>query len=88
MEKLSFVLSDPVGLHARPATILVNQASKFSSNINLIYNGKSVNLKSIMGVMSLGVPTKATVEIEAEGEDEKDVIESIAKVIKEQKVAE
>lgn len=87
MEKLSFVVSDPVGLHARPATILVNQASKFSSNINLIYNGKSVNLKSIMGVMSLGVPTKATVEIEAEGEDEKDVIESIAKVIKEQKVA-
>ena len=84
-EKLSFVVSDPVGLHARPATILVNQASKFTSNIN---NGKEVNLKSIMGVMSLGVPTKATVEIVAEGDDEKDVIASIAKVIKEQKVAE
>ena len=82
-EKLSFVVSDPVGLHARPATILVNQASKFASNVKLVYNGKEVNLKSIMGVMSLGVPTKA-----AEGEDEKDVIESIAKVIKEQKVAE
>ena len=41
-----------------------------------------------MGVMSLGVPTKATVEIVAEGDDEKDVIASIAKVIKEQKVAE
>ena len=84
-EKLSFVVSDPVGLHARPATILVNQASKFTSNIKLSYNGKEVNLKSIM---SLGVPTKATVEIIAEGEDEKDVIASIAKVIKEQKVAE
>ena len=84
----TFTLESETGLHARPATILVNQASKFSSNINLIYSGKSVNLKSIMGVMSLGVPTKATVEIEAEGEDEKDVIESIAKVIKEQKVAE
>ena len=91
-EKLSFVVSDPVGLHARPATILVNQASKFTSNIKLVYNGKEVNLKSIMGVMSLGVPTKATVEIVAEivaeGDDEKDVIASIAKVIKEQKVAE
>ena len=86
-EKLSFVVSDPVGLHARPATILVNQASKFTSNIKLVYNGKE-NLKSIMGVMSLGVPTKATVEIVAEGDDEKDVIASIAKVIKEQKVAE
>ena len=81
-KELSFVVSDPVGLHARPATILVNQASKFTSNIKLVYNDKEVNLKSIMGVMSLGVPTKA------EGDDEEDVIASIAKVIKEQKVAE
>ena len=53
-----------------------------------LYNDKEVNLKSIMGVMSLGVPTKATVTIVAEGDDEEDVIASIAKVIKEQKVAE
>lgn len=87
-EKLSFVVSDPVGLHARPATILVKAATQFQSDIKLAYNGKDVNLKSIMGVMSLGVPTKATVEIIAEGVDEKDVIAEIAKVIKEQKVAE
>ena len=87
-KSLSFVVADPVGLHARPATILVNQASKFVSEITLAYNGKEVNLKSIMGVMSLGVPTKATVTIKAEGEDEEDVISSIAKVIKDQKVAE
>ena len=85
-KELSFVVSDPVGLHARPATILVNQASKFTSK--LVYNDKEVNLKSIMGVMSLGVPTKATVTIVAEGDDEEDVVASIAKVIKEQKVAE
>ena len=88
MEKREFHIIAETGIHARPATLLVQAASKFNSDINLEYNGKSVNLKSIMGVMSLGVPTKATVEIEAEGEDEKDVIESIAKVIKEQKVAE
>ena len=41
-----------------------------------------------MGVMSLGVPTKATVEIQAEGDDEKDAIDSIKKVVIEQKVAE
>ena len=39
-------------------------------------------------ILLIGVPTKATVEIIAEGDDEKDVIASIAKVIKEQKVAE
>ena len=77
MEKLSFVVSDPVGLHARPATILVNQASKFSSNINLIYNGKSVNLKSIMGVMSLGVGQGADVTISAEGADADDALAAI-----------
>ena len=47
-KELSFVVSDPVGLHARPATILVNQASKFTSNIKLVYNDKEVNLKSII----------------------------------------
>lgn len=88
MEKYSFVVADPVGLHARPATILVNQASKFTSNIKLTYNGKEVNLKSIMGVMSLGVPTKAVVEVVAEGEDEVEAIAKIADVIKAQKVAE
>ena len=87
MEK-TVVIKNATGLHARPATILVNQASKFTSDIKLVYNGKEVNLKSIMGVMSLGVPTKATVTIVAEGDDEEDVVASIAKVIKEQKVAE
>ena len=45
-KELSFVVSDPVGLHARPATILVNQASKFTSNIKLVYNDKEVIEKS------------------------------------------
>ena len=88
MASKDFHIVAETGIHARPATLLVQTASKFASDITLEYKGKAVNLKSIMGVMSLGVPTKATVEIEAEGEDEKDVIESIAKVIKEQKVAE
>ena len=69
-KELSFVVSDPVGLHARPATILVNQASKFTSNIKLVYNDKEVNLKSIMGVMSLGAKKGDTVEVSIDGEDE------------------
>ena len=88
MEKLSFVVSDPVGLHARPATILVNQASKFSSNINLIYNGKSVNLKSIMGVMSLGVGQGADVTITAEGADADDALSTIAETMVKEGLAE
>ena len=48
--------------------LLVQAASKFGSDINLEYNGKSVNLKSIMGVMSLGVGQNADVTITAEGD--------------------
>jgi len=88
MKKISFVVKDAVGLHARPATILVNKASQFASTLSLIYEGKNVNLKSIMGVMSLGVPTKAFIEIIAEGEDEEDAVNVIAKEVVKQKITD
>lgn len=78
MEKKDFHIVAETGIHARPATLLVQTASKFNSDINLEYKGKSVNLKSIMGVMSLGVGQGADVVISAEGADEKDAIQAIA----------
>ena len=72
MEKREFHIIAETGIHARPATILVQAASKFSSDITLSYEGKSVNLKSIMGVMSLGVGQNAKVTITANGDDEKE----------------
>lgn len=83
-----FVVSDPLGLHAKSLTVLVNEASKFDSNIKLIYEGKEASLKSIMGVMALGVPSKAKLEIVAEGQDEPEVIENLKEVIKNLKIAE
>ncbi|MGT2741930.1 phosphocarrier protein HPr [Streptococcus plurextorum] len=65
------------GIHARPATLLVQTASKFASDITLEYKGKSVNLKSIMGVMSLGVGQGAEVTISAEGADEAEALAAI-----------
>ena len=78
MEKREFHIIAETGIHARPATLLVQAASKFNSDINLEYNGKSVNLKSIMGVMSLGVGQGADVTITADGDDAKEAIEAIA----------
>ena len=74
MEKREFHIIAETGIHARPATLLVQAASKFNSDINLEYNGKSVNLKSIMGVMSLGVGQGADVTITADGDDAKEAI--------------
>lgn len=69
-----FYVIAETGIHARPATLLVQAASKFSSEIYLEYKGKSVNLKSIMGVMSLGVGQDADVRISADGVDESEAI--------------
>ena len=88
MEKRDFHIIAETGIHARPATILVQAASKFGSDVNLEYNGKSVNLKSIMGVMSLGVGQNADVTITAEGDDEKDALDAIADTMKKEGLAE
>lgn len=81
MEQQSYVIIDETGIHARPATMLVQTASKFESDIQLEYNAKKVNLKSIMGVMSLGVGKDAEITIYAEGSDEKEAIAAISDVL-------
>ena len=88
MEKRDFHIIAETGIHARPATLLVQAASKFGSDINLEYNGKSVNLKSIMGVMSLGVGQGADVTITADGDDAKEAIDAIADTMKKEGLAE
>ena len=88
MEKREFHIIAETGIHARPATLLVQAASKFNSDINLEYNGKSVNLKSIMGVMSSGVGQGADVTITADGDDAKEAIEAIADTMKKEGLAE
>ena len=88
MEKREFHIIAETGIHARPATLLVQAASKFNSDINLEYNGKSVNLKSIIGVMSLGVGQGADVTITADGDDAKEAIEAIADTMKKEGLAE
>lgn len=86
MEK-KFTIIDEMGLHARPATVLVNTAGKFAAEITLDYNGKSVNLKSIMGVMSLGVPNGAEITVAAEGDDAEEALAAIAETFVSQNLA-
>lgn len=88
MEKKEFHVVAETGIHARPATLLVQTASKFSSDLSLEYKGKSVNLKSIMGVMSLGVGQGADVTITAEGADEAEAIAAVEETMKKEGLAE
>lgn len=88
MEKKEFHITAETGIHARPATMLVQTAGKYSSDITLEYKGKSVNLKSIMGVMSLGVGQGADVTITAEGDDEVEALEGITATMKSEGLGE
>ncbi len=86
MKEIKVVVIDPVGLHARPATVAVNAASKFKSEVKVTYKDRSVNMKSIMGVMSLGIPTQSEITITCDGEDEDVAIQTIEEILKTQKV--
>lgn len=82
MAEKTFKVTSESGIHARPATVLVQAASQFNSEIKLEFNGKSVNLKSIMGVMSLGVGQGSQITISAEGEDATDALNKLEEVLK------
>ncbi|MEC0712475.1 phosphocarrier protein HPr [Bacillus haynesii] len=84
----TFTIIDQVGIHARPSTTLVQTASRFNADIYLEYNGKTVNLKSIMGVMSLGIPKDAVIKITAQGADEEDAIATLEQVMTQEGLAE
>jgi len=86
MKEITAFVIDPVGLHARPATVAVNAASKFKSDVTVSFKGRSVNMKSIMGVMSLGIPTQSEITIKCEGDDEDVAVVSIEEVLRTQKV--
>ena len=86
MKQISVTVIDPVGLHARPATVSVNAASKFKSEVKVAYKGRTVNMKSIMGVMSLGIPTQSEITISCDGEDEEVAVKTIEDVLRAQKV--
>lgn len=86
MKEIKVVVIDPVGLHARPATVAVNAASKFKSDVKVSFKERSVNMKSIMGVMSLGIPTQSEITITCDGEDEEVAITTIEEILKTQKV--
>jgi phosphocarrier protein HPr len=70
MVEKTIEVSNPTGLHARPAALFVQTAGKFTSNIWIAKGEKKVNAKSIMGLMSLAVSHGTRVIIGAEGEDE------------------
>ena len=69
------------GLHARPAALFVQEANKYASDIFVEKQGKAVNAKSIMGIMSLAISNGTEVTIKADGADAAQAVEKLAELI-------
>ena len=77
MVKDSFVIENETGLHARPATEIAKIAMKYKCDVNLVVNGKTINAKSPLMIMSAGIKSKTELEILCDGEDEEQAIEEL-----------
>ena len=70
MIQFQYTITDPNGLHARPAGLLVKEAQKFSSAVKLTRGEKCADLKRLFAVMGMGVKCGETVEVTVDGADE------------------
>ncbi len=82
MEK-DFIIANEYGVHARPATSIVGLANQFESDITLTYDGVTVDLKSIMGVLSLGIKRGAYITLRINGTDELQAMKELSKLLQE-----
>jgi len=81
MIKKNIIIKNKQGLHARPAALFVQIASKFDSLIMVSKGKKRVNGKSIMGILTLAAEKGSRISIEAEGRDAERAIEELEKVL-------
>lgn len=88
MVSKAYTITAKEGLHARPCSLIVTEAMKHKADLSLAYNESEKNLKSIMAIMALGVPHNATIEIRANGADEKAALEAINAIIYAEKLAQ
>ncbi len=82
MKEFSYTITDPQGVHARPAGVLVKEAAKYQSSITIEKDGKTGDAKRIFAVMGLGVKCGQTINVKVEGADEEEAAKSVEKFLK------
>jgi phosphocarrier protein HPr len=80
MVEKDVVIKNRAGIHARPASLLVQTATRFGSQIFLEKDGERVNGKSIMGIITLGATYNSPIRIIADGEDEQEAVSAIVRL--------
>jgi phosphocarrier protein len=74
-------IQNKTGLHARPASLLIDAANKFDCSLQIIHENREANLKSIISVMSLAIGYGEKIIIKADGKDEQTALDKIIEVI-------
>ncbi len=83
MKEFQYTIKDELGVHARPAGLLVKLAKKYASKVTLEKNGKTCDMRKLMAVMSLGIKQGETITVRVEGEDETVAADEIATFLSE-----
>ncbi len=81
MKEFRYVITDPLGIHARPAGELVKELTGFRSEITLTKGEKTAEARRIFGLMSLGVKQGDEILVRAEGPDEEAAIQAAEKIL-------
>lgn len=82
MKEFSYVITDELGIHARPAGLLVKEAGKFQSDIKIKKGEKAADAKRIFGIMGLAAKKGDEITLTADGEDEAEAIAAIEEFLK------
>lgn len=80
MTEKRITIKNRAGIHARPAAMLVQTASRFASKVYLEKDGERVNGKSIMGIITLGATYNTPIRIIAEGADEQEAVDALVRL--------
>ena len=81
MKQFQYTIKDELGVHARPAGLLVKLAKQYTSAITIEKNGKTCDMRKLMAVMGMGIRQGETITVTAEGEDEAAAIEAVEKFL-------
>ena len=77
MTEKMVTIKNRAGIHARPAALIVQTASRYDSKIYLEKENEKINAKSIMGIITLGASYNTPLKISAEGSDEQEAVEAL-----------
>lgn len=83
MKAFDYVVTDEVGIHARPAGVLAKKVKEFTSKVTITKDGKSAEAQKLMAVMALGVKKGETVTVSVEGDDEDTAVSALEAFFKE-----